>query len=103
LLYDQLNNHRFNYQHQKEIKIPKPNEYIKVIIIIKRSRATFNRKRYQTEPLNNLKVITRELDKGRGARTTSIKTLPTLVPLVMCFDYKKVAGAFQDKRNRTDE
>jgi hypothetical protein len=29
---------------------------------------------------------TRELDKGRGARITSIKTLSTLIPLIMCFD-----------------
>jgi mRNA-degrading endonuclease RelE of RelBE toxin-antitoxin system len=29
---------------------------------------------------------TKELDKGRGAMTTSIKTLPTLVPFVMCFN-----------------
>jgi hypothetical protein len=29
---------------------------------------------------------TRELDKGRGARTTLIKPLSTLIPLVMCFE-----------------
>jgi hypothetical protein len=27
LLYDQLSNHRFYYQHQREIQIPKPNEH----------------------------------------------------------------------------
>jgi hypothetical protein len=38
------------------------------------------------EGLGIINAPTKELDKGRGARTTSIKTLPTLVPLVMCFN-----------------
>jgi hypothetical protein len=29
---------------------------------------------------------TRELDKERRAKTTSIKTLSTLIPLIMCFN-----------------
>jgi hypothetical protein len=41
LLYDQLDNHRFYYQHQREIQIPKPNEYI---TINKRSRLVFDQK-----------------------------------------------------------
>jgi hypothetical protein len=41
----------------------------------------------EAEQFFNLEAkAARELDKGRGARTTSIKTLPTLVPLVMCFN-----------------
>jgi hypothetical protein len=33
-------------------------------------------------------MSTRELNKGRGARTTSIKTLSTLIPLITCFNYR---------------
>jgi hypothetical protein len=56
--------------------------------------------RYRREPLNKTKIIPRELDKGRGTRTTSKKTLSTQVPLVMCFDYKKVKKTVQNRRNQ---
>jgi hypothetical protein len=32
---------------------------------------------------------TKELDKGRGARTTSIKPLSTLIPLIMSFNCRE--------------
>jgi hypothetical protein len=88
LLSDQLRNNHFNQLHQREIPIPKSNKFKS---INKRSSLVLDQKRFHTEPLNNLAVITRELDKGRRAKTTSIKTLPTLVPFVMCFDCKKIA------------
>jgi hypothetical protein len=53
--------------------------------------------------LNNFTINTRELDKGRGARTTSIKTLPTLVPLVMCFNCAVITEANKIKIKKTGQ
>jgi hypothetical protein len=46
---------------------------------------------YDPEPEQNQEQLfdakpMRELNKGRGAMTTSIKTLSTLIPLITCFD-----------------
>jgi hypothetical protein len=53
--------------------------------------------------LNNFTIIAREFDKGRGARTTSIKTLPTLVPLVMCFNCEMITRTNQIKKKETEQ
>jgi hypothetical protein len=50
---------------------------------INQKQSQYNESR---ENFGIINATTKELDKERGARTTSIKTLPTLVPLVMCFN-----------------
>jgi hypothetical protein len=97
LLYDQLSNHRFYYHHQIEIQIPKPNEYI---TINKRNSKVLDQKRYQIELLNNLTTITRELDKGRGARTTSKKPYQRWYRLLCASIVKRLQEHFKLKRTK---
>jgi hypothetical protein len=68
-----------------------------------RSKEIFEQMRYQREHLNITTTNTRELDKGRGARTISEKTLPTLVPLVTCFNCMLVEKTGQNEQNQLEK
>jgi hypothetical protein len=105
MLNDQSTNNRLMNQHQikKIILVLLNNQQTTIQPQQKTSRSmrsnnTLYQMRYQKESLIHIIINTRELDKGRGARTTSKKTLPTLVPLVMCFDCILIENTGQNKQ-----
>jgi hypothetical protein len=53
--------------------------------------------------LNITTTNTRELDKRRGARTNSTKTLPTLAPFVMCFNCRMVEKTGRNEQNQLEK
>jgi hypothetical protein len=75
--YQRNLNHEANLEPE-----PEPNQFINFILEAK---------------------STRELDKGRGARTTSIKPLSTLIPLVMCFNYRNQLQEHEQIRTERED
>jgi hypothetical protein len=98
---------RFNQSITFERPVYKSSKYSNVIVNqYQHSRSAFTNVFFPIpfsvqQHFNSNIISTTMLDMGRGARTTSIKTLPTLVPHVMCFNCKEAQSkpTSQDKDN----
>jgi hypothetical protein len=103
LLSDQLIFHSFHLpSHHHQINSPLIN-LINPFIHNRNNNTNYDPTQEQNKVQFSDAKSTRELNKGRGAKKTSIKTLSTLIPLITCFDCRNQFNEPEHQLTREQE